>query len=43
MSGEEGDFIGIDVSKANLDVACDGRGTIARHINDVQGCAALAD
>jgi len=43
MSGEEADFIGIDVSKAHLDVACDGRGTIARHINDVQGCAALAD
>src|SRR5271157_4682673 len=42
MTGGEADFVGIDVSKAHLDVACDGKRTIARHINDAQGCAALA-
>ncbi|HEX3521562.1 MAG TPA: transposase [Stellaceae bacterium] len=42
MGSEEADFIGIDVSKAHLDVALDGKRPIPRHVNDAQGCAALA-
>ena len=39
---EEGTFVGIDVSKAHLDVAFDGGGEVVRHANSPSGCAALA-
>lgn len=42
MRGEEAEFIGIDVSKPHLDIACDGKRTFPRHVNHAQGCAALA-
>jgi transposase len=42
LRGGEADFVGIDVSKAHLDVAWDARPAIVRYVNDAQGCAALA-
>ena len=42
MRGEGADFVGIDGSKAHLDVASDARPAIVRYVNDAQGCAALA-
>lgn len=40
-SKEPKTFIGIDVSKATLDVAIDGEGGVQQHMNDAAGIAAL--
>jgi transposase len=40
MGGEA--FVGIDISKAHLDLAWDGEDTVARSANDAASCAAVA-
>lgn len=42
MHVSQGFMVGIDVSKAHLDVAVEGKRIVARFDNDAAGCAALA-
>lgn len=42
MHVSQGFMVGIDVSKAHLDVAVEGKRTVARFDNDAAGCGALA-
>ena len=39
MAGER--FVGIDVSKAHLDIAWDGEDAVERRANDAASCAAV--